>query len=365
MTPAPLVLIAELTHRCPLRCAYCSNPTKLVAREDEVSTVDWQQALAQAAAAGVRMVHFTGGEPLLRQDLEDLVGAASQGSMYATLVTSGLSAATPQRTRNRISALAARGLRSVQVSFQGARAGDGASVAGRDAFLQKLAFSRQVKRAGLSLTTNLVLRRDNLDSVADFVRLSLELGADRVELANVQFHGWAELNREQLMPTRGQVQHNRQLVAELKLSYAARVDIVHVMADYFSGRVKPCMGGWGQRALVVAPDGKVLPCHGASMLPLGHDHLGEKNLADIWYDGEAFRAFRGVAWMESPCATCSERGRDFGGCRCQAFALTGRATAAFLLPHVPLADVLTAPWRAMTRRIPRRWSSRYRTSRRP
>lgn len=327
MTPSPLVLIAELTHRCPLRCAYCSNPLQLTERKAELGEALWEQALKQSWELGIRMVHFTGGEPLLRPELEALVATATDLGLYPTLITSALGPTAHADTLMRLDDLAAAGLRAVQVSFQGTAPGGGAAIAGRDAFEQKLAFARRSRQVGLSLTTNFVLHRGNLEQAQRFVELSLELGADRAELAHVQYHGWAQLNRRELLPQEERVEHLNQWVSRAKQAYGARLELVYVMADHFSGNAKACMGGWGRQAIVIAPDGRVLPCHAADTLPFRHDKLSERALADIWWHGEAFEAFRGEEWMDADCASCPERSRDFGGCRCQALALTGCLTA--------------------------------------
>jgi pyrroloquinoline quinone biosynthesis protein E len=324
--PRPWVLIAELTHLCPLRCAYCSNPKQLVRREAELGTQAWLRAFEQACALGVLQLHLTGGEPLLRPDLEELARGASELGLFTTLVTSGLGARRPAPIE-RLQPLAQAGVRAVQVSFQDADGACGRAVAGKDAHVEKLAFARAVVAAKLSLTVNVVLHRQNVHRVREVVELALELGADRLELAHVQYHGWAELNRQQLLPDVGSVEHAAQLVREAKARHEARLDIVHVMPDYFSGRPKPCMGGWGQRSFVIDPAGYVLPCHAARSLPLSHERTPERSLAEIWHAGAAFEAFRGESWMEEPCKSCPERARDFGGCRCQALALAGRATA--------------------------------------
>lgn len=322
----PLVLIAELTHRCPLRCAYCSNPEQLAAGSAELDTRSWISVLEQAQALGVLQVHLTGGEPLLRADLVDIARASSDLGLYTTLVTSGLAGKRSPGTA-RLHELAEVGLRAVQVSFQDVQSGPAVAVAGRDALLEKLEVARRARELELSLTVNVVLHAANIDRTQDFVRLALDLRADRLELAHVQYHGWARRNRTQLLPSAGQVEASARVAALAKLRHSAELDIVLVMPDHFSGRAKPCMGGWGQRALVVSPDGLVLPCHAAGSLPFEHERVPGRRLADIWHDGVAFQAFRGEAWLEEPCKSCPERARDFGGCRCQALSLTGRATA--------------------------------------
>lgn len=353
MTPGPArplanpwVLIAELTHRCPLRCAYCSNPRQLVSPALELPASDWERMFREARALGVLQLHLTGGEPLLRPDLEGLASAAGAAGLFTTLVTSGLGGKR-QPARARLAALASAGLRAVQVSFQGPDGAGAEAVAGRDAHSEKLAFAREVVAQGMSLTVNVVLHRQNIERVPEVIELALALGADRVELAHVQYHGWAELNRAALLPGRERVEAVSQRVREYRARIGARIDLVHVMPDHFSGRPKPCMGGWGQRALVVDPAGFVLPCHGARALPLQHERASERSLSEIWRDGPAFQAFRGETWMEEPCRSCPERERDFGGCRCQALALTGRASATDPAcdrsPAHPLLLELTRP----------------------
>jgi pyrroloquinoline quinone biosynthesis protein E len=320
------VLIAELTHRCPLRCAYCSNPERLTSPRVEVGTRDWQRVLAEAAQLGVWQLHLTGGEPLLRDDLQAIAASARDERLYTTLVTSGLG---PGRAGAgaRLGVLAAAGVRAVQVSFQDTDDERAAAVAGRAAFAAKLAFARRVVELGISLTLNVVLHRANLARLDAFVQLALELGADRLELAHVQYHGWAQLNRLQLLPTREQIERANRQVALAKLEHSAHLEILYVMPDHFSDRARPCMGGWGRQAMVVSPSGEVLPCHAAGTLPFQHDRIQERSLSDIWHNGQAFQAFRGEAWLEEPCRGCPERAADFGGCRCQALAFTGRATA--------------------------------------
>lgn len=326
LLPRPLVLIAELTHRCPLRCAYCSNPERLAPRSGELGTTAWGRVLSEAAELGVLQVHLTGGEPLLRDDLVAIAQLAVQAGLYPTLITSGLGRARAGAASLLVELVKA-GVNAVQVSFQDTDEASARAVAGRCAWEEKQAFARLVREVGANLILNVVLHRRNLERLDTFVDLALELGADRLELAHVQYHGWARLNQAALMPTVEQVERAGRRAALAQLRHAGRIDIAHVMPDHHSGRAKPCMGGWGRRAIVVSPEGLVLPCHGASELPLDHDRVGARSLAEIWSHGPAFRAFRGEAWMEEPCRTCAERQKDFGGCRCQALALTGRMSA--------------------------------------
>lgn len=324
--PRLWVLVAELTHRCPLRCAYCSNPKQLVGAAAELETEEWLRAFKEARELGVLQLHLTGGEPFLRDDLEELAAGATRLGLYTTLVTSGLGSRR-RPALDRVQSIARAGVRAIQVSFQDADGACGAAVAGRDAHAEKLAFARAVTALGVSLTVNVVLHRQNVGRVPEIVELALELGADRLELAHAQYHGWAEENRSALLPDRDDVVRVAGQVREAKARHAARLDLVHVMPDHFSGRPKACMGGWGQRTLVIDPEGYVLPCHGARTLPLEHARLREGSLLGIWENGAAFRAFRGESWLEEPCRSCPERARDFAGCRCQAYALVGRATA--------------------------------------
>jgi PqqA peptide cyclase len=322
----PLVLIAELTHRCPLRCGYCSNPRALVRRDAELDTQAWISVLEQAAELGVVLVHFTGGEPLLREDLGELVRAAVRAGLYPTLITSGLGPGDHAACLARLGEAIDAGVRAVQVSFQDTIASAAAAVSGRDEFPRKRGFARHVRALGASLTTNFVVHRGNIERLPDFIALSLELGADRVELAHAQIHGWAELNRERLLPARAQLDTADAAVARARRDHGARIDLLYVLPDLLRGRPKPCMGGWGRRAIVVDPEGVALPCHNARSLPLEHDNVRDRSLAAIW-SGASFSAFRGQAWMDEPCRSCSAREHDFGGCRCQAFAITGRITA--------------------------------------
>ncbi|HEU4411577.1 MAG TPA: pyrroloquinoline quinone biosynthesis protein PqqE [Polyangiaceae bacterium] len=321
--PRPYTLIAELTYRCPLRCPYCSNPTE-PAPGDELSAGEWGRVFAEAEALGVMQVHLTGGEPLVRRDLEALVRAARGRDLYTSLVTSGL-----PLTRERARALAAAGLEHVQLSVQDVDEPRAARVAGRPAHEAKLRAAAWVKEAGLPLTLNAVLHRENIDRAAEFVALAERLGADRLELANAQYHGWALRNRAALLPSAAQLDAARRVAAEAKARLAGRLEIVFVTPDYHAGRPKACMGGWAQSFLHLTPTGVALPCHAAnSIAGLRFPSVREAPLAAIWHDDPSFRRFRGHDWMPEPCRSCPGRHADFGGCRCQAFQLTGDASAA-------------------------------------
>lgn len=320
--PRPWNLVAELTYRCPLRCAYCSNPIDPAATADALSTAAWIAAFVEAAELGVVHVGLTGGEPASRRDLAEIVAGAARARLHVHLVTAGVSL-----DRARLGRLRDAGLGSVQLSVQDVTPEGSDRIAGRAFLDRKLAFAADVRDLGLPLTLNVVLHRHNLARVPELVALARTLGADRLELANVQFHGQALRNRAALMPTHAQLETAARAVA-LARAEAGRPEILFVLPDHFSDRPKPCMGGWGARTLVVDPAGRVLPCHAAAALPdLAFWSVPERSLRECWEEAPGMNAFRGEAWMKSPCRDCPERTRDFGGCRCQAFALTGDAAA--------------------------------------
>ncbi len=328
-TPVPVGLLAELTYRCPLRCPYCSNPVAF--GRDELSTSDWLRVLDEARALGVLQVHFSGGEPLLRRDLPDLIRHAREAGLYTNLVTSGI-----PLTVDRLDALAAAGLDHFQLSIQDSDRTGALPIAGIDAYDRKLAAAGWVKQAGIPLTVNVVLHRSNVDHLSAIADLAASLGADRLELAHTQFYGWAWRNRATLMPTAAQVAAAGVAADEARRRHPD-IEIVHVAADYHTGTAKPCMYGWGTRQFVVTPNGDVLPCLAAHQLPLPTSNVHRGHLADIWYDSEAFNRFRGTGWLPEPCQSCALKEVDYGGCRCQAYQLTGDAAATdpacHLSPH--------------------------------
>ena len=320
--PRPYNLVAELTYRCPLRCAYCSNPVAFRDFPDALDTQAWCRVFREAAALGVVHVGLTGGEPSARADLPELVRGAAEAGLYTHLVTAGTTLSAQG-----LAGLRAAGLRSVQLSVQDAEAAPSDAVAGVPAFERKLAFAAWVREQGLPLTLNVVLHRRNLGRVREIIALARTLDADRLELANTQYHGWALVNRDALLPSREQLDEAALAVAAARRE-ATRPEILCVLPDYFAKRPKPCMGGWGRRTLVVAPDGRVLPCHAAASIPgLEFGNVRSQSLAQCWSDAPGMNAFRGDAWMPEPCRSCPERTGDFGGCRCQAFQLTGDAAA--------------------------------------
>ncbi|MFB7507831.1 pyrroloquinoline quinone biosynthesis protein PqqE [Streptomyces broussonetiae] len=323
MTPAPpWALLAELTHACPLRCGYCSNPVELVSRSAELSTAQWSDVFRQAGALGVVHTHLSGGEPLLRRDLPALVAAADGAGLYTQLVTSGVGLG-----ERRLAELIRAGLRSVQLSVQHADPLAAEHIAGARSFTAKQRAARLVRAAGLPLGLNAVLHRGNLDALDGLIRLALDWGADRIELAHTQYHGWAARNRAALMPTPAQVGRARDRVAHWRERLAGTLELVWVAPDLVDATAKPCMGGWGAVSLTVTPDGTVLPCPAAGTLPaLDPPRVQDHELDWIWRESKAFNAFRGEAWMPDPCRGCALRTTDHGGCRCQAHALTGDPT---------------------------------------
>lgn len=323
--PGPLNLIAELTYRCPLQCPYCSNPLGFQKMRETLSAEDWGRIFEEAANLGVVHVGLTGGEPSARRDLEEILERAVAADLYPHLVTAGLPLDPDGLTR-----LAERGLRSVQVSIQDATAEGSNRIAGTKSFDQKMAICERTVELGLALTLNCVLHRENLASVPDVIALAERLQADRLELANTQYHGWALLNRAALMPSREQLAEASEGVRAAQQRQReghSGPAMLFVLPDYFSDRPKPCMGGWGRLAMVVDPLGRVLPCHEAGELPgLEFWNAQEHSIASCWNDSPGMQAYRGTEWMPEPCQSCPERERDFGGCRCQAFKLLGDAS---------------------------------------
>jgi pyrroloquinoline quinone biosynthesis protein E len=318
----PLALLAELTHRCPLRCPYCSNPLKLERRGAELDTALWQRVLSEAASLGVLQVHFSGGEPLARRDLATLVRHATDVGLYGNLITSGIGLDAA-----RMAALAEAGLEHVQLSLQDSDPALGDRIAGlAGAQAQKHRAAKLVREAGLPLTINAVVHRHNLDRLGDIVDLAVALGADRLEVAHVQYYAWALRNRAALLPSREQLEAATALIEAARIRLKGVLAIDYVVPDYYARRPKACMGGWARRFLNITPSGKVLPCHAAETLPgLHFPNVAEASLAEIWNNDPAFARFRGTGWMPEPCRSCERRGIDWGGCRCQAFAMTGDA----------------------------------------
>jgi PqqA peptide cyclase len=321
----PMAMLAELTHRCPLACPYCSNPLELTTKSDELETREWVRIFNEAADLGVLHVHLSGGEPAARPDLVDLTAAANESGLYTNLITSGVGL-----NEKRIGALVDAGLDHVQLSIQGVDEQAADRVSGyKGGFQRKMAVARMVNDHRVPLTVNAVCHRQNMGDIHRIIDLAVELGARRLEVATVQFTGWATVNRAQLMPTREQVAETTSAVELARERLKGTLVIDYVPADYYATYPKACMGGWGRVGLNVDPSGKVLPCHAAETIPsLVFDNVRDKSLAEIWYEGDAFNAFRGTAWMKQPCQTCERREIDFGGCRCQAMAIAGDPAVA-------------------------------------
>src|SRR5437773_4491982 len=321
IAPRPYALLAEISYRCPLHCPYCSNPTQ--ARDNgELSTDEWTRVIREAAALGVLQIGFSGGEPLVRRDLSDLVRAAREANLYTNLITSGIGL-----DDDRLYALRDAGLDSVQLSFQSDNTNLADEIAGTRAHRRKLDVASKIRAAEIPLSLNFVIHRHNIDRLPQMIELTETLGAERVELANVQFYGWAFLNRAALLPTREQVVRAREIATAAKARLAGKIDIFYVLPDYYENRPKPCLSGWGQRYLTVNPIGEVLPCPTASSaIPdLRFENVRARDLDWIWRESESFNRFSGTEWMPEPCQSCPQREIDFGGCRCQAALLTGNA----------------------------------------
>lgn len=323
----PLWLLAELTYRCPLQCPYCSNPLDFAKQEKELTTAQWIKVFEEAREMGAVQIGFSGGEPLVRKDLPELIRAARDLGFYTNLITSGIGL-----TEKKIDAFAQAGLDHIQISFQASDEELNAALAGNaKAFQQKLAMAKAVKAHGYPMVLNFVLHRHNIDQIDKIIDLSIELDADDVELATCQFYGWAQLNREGLLPTREQIARAENVVHQYREKMAGNgnlANLLFVTPDYYEERPKGCMGGWGAIFLSVTPEGMALPCHSARQLPVEFPSVLENTLQEIWYDSFGFNKYRGFDWMPEPCRSCSEKEKDFGGCRCQAFMLTGNADNA-------------------------------------
>ena len=317
-------LLAELTHACPLQCPYCSNPLALESPKAELTTAEWVRVFDEADDLGVLQLHLSGGEPTLRRDLEDLVAHAAGRGLYTNLITAGVTLDAA-----RIGALKEAGLDHVQLSLQGAEAATAERVGNhRGAHARKLDAARAIRAAGLPLTLNAVVHRQNLDQLGAIIDLAQELDAHRLEVAHVQYYGWALRNRAALMPTRDQLEAATATVERARQRLRGRLAIDYVVPDYWAKRPKPCMGGWGRVVLNVTPSGRVLPCHAAEgITSLQFESVRARPLRWIWEESDAFQRFRGTDWMPEPCRSCARKEIDFGGCRCQAMALTGDAAA--------------------------------------
>ena len=320
----PRWLLAELTYACPLQCPYCSNPIDFANHKDDMSTADWIKVFREARAMGATQLGFSGGEPLLRQDLEELITEARQLGFYTNLITSGIGL-----NKDLITTFKAAGLDHIQISFQSSDEAQNNFIAGTDSFQHKKEMVREIKAQGYPMVLCFVLHRMNIDKTADVLELAIELKADYVELATTQYYGWALENRDQLLPNREQLEKAEAIAHEYQKKLKGIMEIYYVVPDYYENRPKPCMNGWGSVFLTVTPDGKALPCHVARQLPgLEFPDVREHSIDWIWNDSPVFNEFRGFDWMKEPCRSCDEKEKDFGGCRCQAYLLTGDAKNA-------------------------------------
>ena len=319
----PLWLLLELTYRCPLHCAFCYNPTDFARTGPELDTADWIRVLREARALGAVQLGLSGGEPLVRDDLEPIVAEAHRLGFYINLITSGVG-----MNESRIAALKAAGLDHIQLSFQDSEQQMNDFLSSTRTFELKSKVAALIKRYDYPMVLNVVLHRLNIDHVEEILQMALKLGAEYVELANTQYYGWAWHNREQLLPSREQVERAEQTMQRFRDSVGRQMKIYFVVPDYFERRPKACMNGLGSIFLTIAPDGTALPCHAARMLPLEFPNVRDSGIEKIWFDSPAFNRFRGDAWMKEPCRSCPEKSRDFGGCRCQAYMLTGDAANA-------------------------------------
>jgi len=322
MVSNPLALIAEVTHRCPLHCVYCSNPVQMAGTQAELSTEQWTSVFRQAGKLGMLHAHFTGGEPLARTDLTELIAAARAAGLYTNLITSGLGL-----NETRLQGLVNAGLDHIQISFQDSDEDAANWIAGAKAHAHKIELSRHIRKHKIAFTVNLVVHRQNLDHLEEMIAFIEQLNPERVEIAHTQYYGWALANRAALMPTREQVERAVAIVAAAEKRLAGKIRIDSVVPDYYAQYPKACMGGWGRKLMLINPAGKVLPCHAAEVLPgLSFENVREKSLEWIWQESDSFRRFRGEEWMPEPCRSCDRRAEDFGGCRCQAFLLAGNAS---------------------------------------
>lgn len=318
----PLAVLLELTHRCPLQCGYCSNPVEMERAGDELTTDEWKKVLTELAEIGVLQVHFSGGEPTVRKDLAELVQHATDLGLYSNLITSAV-----LLTRDKLAALADAGLCHIQISFQGNEPELANRIAGFKGHSKKLEAAGWSRELGLPLTVNAVMHRQNLHQLPGMIDMAVELDADRIEVANVQYYGWALKNRASLMPTIAQIDEATRIVEEASVRLKGILDIDYVVPDYYADRPKKCMGGWGRQFFNITPAGKVLPCHAAETITdLDFESVrSNHSIAWIWQNSDAFNRYRGTGWMPEPCQSCAFKEIDFGGCRCQAFALTGSA----------------------------------------
>ncbi len=320
----PMWLLCELTYRCPLHCAWCNNPLDFDSCKNELSTDEWKRVLREGRAMGSLQLGFSGGEPLLRADLEELIDEANRLGFYTNLITSGMGLSS-----ERLGRMKEAGLKQIQLSLQSSNRDITNSLVGADAYDTKLAAAREIKAQGFPMVLNVPVCRQNIGQAADILKLAEEMGVDYLEFANLQYYNWALLNRAEFLPTRAQIERAENAVKEARRRLGSKMTIYFVVPDYFDNRPKACMNGWGAIHLTIAPDGSALPCQEARVIQgLEFPNVREAPLDWIWHESPVFNAFRGDGWMREPCRGCPEKEKDFGGCRCQAYLLTGDAANA-------------------------------------
>ena len=318
----PHWLLAELTYRCPLQCPYCSNPVEIARYQNELSTDEWKKVMREARAMGAVQLGFSGGEPLVRKDLEELIEYSNELGFYSNLITSGVG-----MNEDRVRRFKEAGLDHIQISFQASNEELNNYIGGTDSFQHKIEMAHVVKEYGYPMVLNIVIHRQNIDQIEDILEMTIALKGDYVELASTQYYGWSKINADHLLPTRAQLARAEKIAHEYQERMNGKMRIIYVVPDYFEDRPKACMNGWGSIFLTIAPDGSALPCHAAGQLPgIEFPNVKEHSIASIWNESDAFNRFRGFDWMQEPCRSCPEKTKDFGGCRCQAFMLTGDAT---------------------------------------
>ena len=334
----PLWLLAELTYRCPLQCPYCSNPIDFARRTQELATEDWLRVLHEARQLGAMQLGFSGGEPLLREDLEALIREARKLGYYSNLITSGVG-----MDEARVARCKEAGLDHIQISFQASNEELNNYLGGTASFQHKIEMARAVKAQGYPMVLNIVIHRQNIDQIEDIIRMTIDLQADFVELASTQYYGWSKVNLDTLLPTREQLTRAEAVAHRYQQQMKDKMKILYVVPDYYEERPKACMNGWGSIFLTITPDGTALPCHAAQQLPgLSFPNVREHSIEEIWSNSAAFKHFRGFEWMQEPCRSCSEKTKDFGGCRCQAYMMTGDAAATDpVCAKSPLHAILT------------------------
>jgi pyrroloquinoline quinone biosynthesis protein E len=338
--PNPLALIAELTHRCPLHCVYCSNPLELEQRANELSTDVWARVFREASELGVLQADLTGGEPLARTDIADLIRAARAAGLYVNFITSGL-----PFDEGKLASLVEAGLDHLQLSFQGAQEEIAQEISGTKSHAQKLRVLGWLRNFRVAVTLNFVIHRRNIDQIPEMLAIAESSSATRIEFASVQYYGWAFANRENLLPTREQLDGSMELIKQAQERLKGKIRIESVVPDYYAKYPKACMGGWGRKLVLITPNGDALPCHAARVIPgLSFANVKDQSLREIWENSTAFQKFRGEDWMQEPCKTCDRREQDFGGCRCQALLLAGDAAATdpvcSLSPLRPKVDAI-------------------------